>query len=142
MASCRPPSVGGGIASDAKEETMRGIRSTRLAIALLTIALLVAACSSDDDGGGGDTGGDGGGGDSTITIEGNAFDPSTVSVSGSTTFSVVNNDSVDHTLTLDDDSAEVELGGGESGEITVDVAETTGFHCEIHPTMTGTFEVA
>jgi plastocyanin len=121
---------------------MRGIRSTRLAIALLTIALLVAACSSDDDGGGGDTGGDGGGGDSTITIEGNAFDPSTVSVSGSTTFSVVNNDSVDHTLTLDDDSAEVELGGGESGEITVDVAETTGFHCEIHPTMTGTFEVA
>jgi plastocyanin len=123
---------------------MRRIRSTRLAIGLFTVALLVAACSSDDDGGGGDTGGGdtGGGGGSTITIEGNAFDPSTVSVSGSTTFTVTNNDGVDHTLTLDDDSAEVELAGGESGEITVDIAESTGFHCEIHPSMTGTFEVA
>lgn len=120
---------------------MRSIRTTRLMVGLFAIALVVAACSSDGDGdgGGGDTGGAGG---SAITIEGNAFDPSTVEVSGSTTFSVVNNDGVNHTLTLDDDSAEVELAGGESGEITVDVAETTGFHCEIHPSMTGTFEVA
>jgi plastocyanin len=141
------PAVGApggcGIASN-EEDTMRRIRSTRLAIGLFAVALLVAACSSDDGGGddtgGGDTGGGGGG--STITIEGNAYDPSTIEVSGSTTLTVVNNDGVDHTLTLDDDSAEVELAGGESGEITVDIAESTGFHCEIHPSMTGTFEVA
>jgi plastocyanin len=113
----------------------------RLVFGLFAISLVLAACGGDDDGGdgGGATGGDGG---STITIEGSAYDPATVQLSGSTTFTVVNNDGVQHTLTLDDGSAEVELEGGATGEITVDVAETTGFHCEIHPTMTGTFEVA
>lgn len=124
---------------------MRGSRSARLVTGVFAISLVLGACSSDDDGGdGGETGGGttGGGGGSTITIEGSAYDPSTVQVSGATTITVVNNDGVNHTLTLDDDSAEVELAGGESGELTVDISETTGFHCEIHASMTGTFEVA
>ena len=123
---------------------MRGTRSARLVIGMFAISLVLGACSSDDDGGG-ETGGDatgGGGGGTTITIEGSAYDPSTVQVSGATTITVTNNDSVSHTLTLDDGSGEVELDGGASGELTVDISETAGFHCEIHSSMTGTFEVA
>jgi plastocyanin len=124
---------------------------------IFAMALVLAACGGDDDGGEttgptatgptatGETnggGGGGGGGGTEITIEGFAFNPSTITVSGPTEVTVTNNDTAPHTFTLDDGSADLALGAGETGTATVDVSETTGFHCAIHPSMTGTIEVA
>lgn len=125
---------------------------------LFAMALVLAACAGDDGGGdGGPTGPTGattgatgatedGGGitvTTTLTIEGFAFDPPTVVVSGfPTEIAVTNNDSTSHTFTLDDESVDLALGAGESGTVTVDVTEDTGFFCRIHPAMTGTLQVS
>jgi plastocyanin len=124
---------------------------------IFAMALVLTACGGDDDGGEttgptatgptgatGETdgGGGGGGGGTEITIEGFAFNPSTITVSGPTEVTVTNNDTTPHTFTLDDDSVDLALGAGETGTATVDVSETTGFICTIHPSMTGTVEVA
>ena len=134
---------------------MRGTRWMALIAGIFVMALVLAACGGDDDGGEttgptatgstgatGETEGGGGGGGTEITIEGFAFNPSTITVSGATEVTVTNNDTAPHTFTLDDGSADLALGAGETGTATVDVSETTGFHCAIHPSMTGTIEVA
>ena len=128
---------------------MKTARWMRLVVGLLALTLVLAACSGDDDGEG-DTGGDTGGPTETgpapsgdaITIEGFAFDPSTITVSGPTEITVTNNDSAAHTFTLDDGSVDEEIGSGESVTVTVDVSASTGFVCNFHPQMTGTVEVA
>jgi plastocyanin len=120
-----------------------------LVVGLFALTLLAAACSSDDNGGGstggsstgGTTGATGGGGGTTITIQGLAFDPSTLTVSGETTITITNNDSTTHTFTLDDGSVDQEIPAGETVDVTVNVSASTGFHCKIHPSMTGTLEV-
>jgi plastocyanin len=129
-------------------------RRGRIVAGLFAVTLVLAACGGDDEGGGetgggqtgaGDTGaGDtGGGGSGTpITIEGFAFDPTTVQISGETSLSITNNDSAPHTFTLDDDSVDQAIPPGSTVDVTVNPSETTGFHCEIHPSMTGTLEVA
>jgi plastocyanin len=119
----------------------------RVALAAILLVTLVAASCSGDDGNGGDTGGDTGGatggGGSSITIVDFAYDPSTLSVSsGSSEIEVTNEDDADHTFTLDDGSVDQEIAAGESATVTVDISESTGFHCTIHPDMTGTLEVA
>jgi plastocyanin len=121
-----------------------------LVVALFAVTLVLAACSGDDEGDGGTTGDTGGGttattgtgGGSAITIEGFAFDPSTLQVSGETTITLTNNDSAAHTFTLDDDSVDEEIPAGESVDVTVNPSGTTGFHCRFHSSMTGTLEVA
>lgn len=112
---------------------------------VFVVAMVLAACGGDDDGGattGSTTGPTGGSGGTAITIEGLAFDPSTLQVSGETILTITNNDGVTHTFTLDDGSVDEEIPGGESIDVTVAPSETTGFHCKIHPSMTGTLEVA
>jgi plastocyanin len=137
---------------------MRGTRRMTLIGGIFAMALVLAACGGDDDGGettgptatgptatgetNGGGGGGGGGGGTEITIEGFAFNPSTITVSGPTEVTVTNNDTAPHTFTLDDGSVDLALGAGETGTATVDVSETTGFQCTIHPSMTGTVEVA
>jgi plastocyanin len=114
-----------------------------LVAGLFAVAMVLSACGGDDGGNGGDDGGaTGGGGGTAITIEGFAFSPSTLQVSGETTLTITNEDSASHTFTLDDGSVDQELGEGESVEVTVNVSATTGFHCRFHPQMTGTLEVA
>jgi plastocyanin len=109
------------------------------------VAAVLAGCGGDD-GGEGTTGetatGATGGGGTAITIQGFAFDPATLQVSGETTLSISNEDGAAHTFTLDDGSVDQEIPAGESVEVTVNVSESTGFHCEIHRSMTGTLEVA
>ena len=122
----------------------------RLVAGLFVLSLVVAACSSDDGGGttgstGGATGatetGSGGGG-TTITIAGFAFDPDTITVSGPTEVTITNNDSTTHTFTLDDGSVDETVEPGATETVTVDVSASTGFHCNIHPQMTGQIEVS
>jgi plastocyanin len=131
---------------------MTKARWVRLVAGLFVLSLVVAACSSDDDGGGttdttgGATGttaetGSGGGG-ITITIAGFAFDPDTITVSGPTEVTVTNDDSTTHTFTLDDGSVDQTVEPGATETVTVDVSASTGFHCNIHPQMTGQIEVS
>lgn len=131
---------------------MTKARWVRLVAGLFVLSLVVAACSSDDDGGGttdttgGATGttaetGSGGGG-TTITIAGFAFDPDTITVSGPTEVTVTNDDSTTHTFTLDDGSVDETVEPGATETVTVDISASTGFHCNIHPQMTGQIEVS
>lgn len=110
---------------------------------VLALALPLAACSSDEGGSDdGSTTGSGGGGGTSIVIQDFAFDPASLDVSaGQVTLTVTNEDSADHTFTLDDGSSDTEIAGGETAEVTLDVSATVGFHCEIHPSMTGTLNV-
>jgi plastocyanin len=118
------------------------VRRAALVGAIGILALVAAGCGGDD-GNGDDGGADaGGGGATSITIADFAYDPSTVTVSsGATEIEITNEDDTDHTFTLDDDSVDQEIAAGESATVTVDVSSTTGFHCTIHPDMTGTLEV-
>jgi plastocyanin len=131
---------------------MTKARWVRLVAGLFVLSLVVAACSSDDDGGGttdttggatgttAETGSSGGG--TTITIAGFAFDPDTITVSGPTEVTVTNDDSTTHTFTLDDGSVDETVEPGATETVTVDVSASTGFHCNIHPQMTGQIEVS
>ena len=125
-------------------------RRAAVVAAIFSLVLVAAGCSGDDgDGGsgGGDTGSSpttdaGSGGSASITIAAFAFDPSTVTVSsGATEIEITNDDDTAHTFTLDDESVDEEIEPGGSATVTVDVSESTGFHCTIHPDMTGTLEV-
>jgi len=126
---------------------MRKSKWVVLVAGLFALSIVMAACSSDEgggEGGGETTGADvgGGGGDNAIVIEGFAFNPSTLTVSGPTEVTITNNDSASHTFTLDDGSIDEEIGGGESTTVTIDVSASTGFVCRFHPQMTGTIEVS
>ena len=132
-------------------------RRVALCAATAVLALAGAACSSDssagDTGAGASSGGgassDGGGAtsgggtaDQTVTIKDFTFDPSTLTISGSTSIEVVNQDDTEHSFTLDDDSVSQDVEGGESATVTIDPAASIGWHCEYHPdTMKGTITV-
>ncbi|MGH2540782.1 MAG: cupredoxin domain-containing protein [Actinomycetota bacterium] len=111
------------------------------------LALVTAACGGGDD----ETtdtptdqeSGDLAPGSAVINIVDLAFEPSTITVaSGTTEIAVTNADSTDHTFTLDDGSVDEALSPGQEVTVEVDLTASTGFHCEIHPSMTGTLEVA
>jgi plastocyanin len=107
---------------------------------VLVLGLSTAACSSDSSGG--DTGG-GGTADQTITIKDLAFSPDTLAVGGATAIEVVNQDTVEHSFTLDDDSVSQDVEGGETQTVTIEPAASIGWHCEYHPdTMKGTITVS
>ena len=120
-------------------------RWVRLVAGLFVLSLVVAACGGDDDGGGttattGTTGETaGGGGGTSITIADFAFDPDTITVSGSTEVTITNDDSAPHTVTADDghsfDSGTVDSGASTS--ISAPAAGTYSYHCTIHPFMKG-----
>jgi len=123
---------------------MKGIRIAGfLAVALV---LTTAACSSSSSSSSSSTAtspaAGGGGNTATITVANFAFDPSSVDVSsGKVTLTVTNNDSTEHTFTLDDGSSNTPLPAGQTQTISLNLAQTVGWHCTIHPTMTGTLNV-
>jgi plastocyanin len=123
-------------------DTLGGLRLAGLALSLV---LLLAACGSSSDGGGG-SGGDGGGGGLTLTIEGFAFQPKTLSApSGQqSTVTITNEDSVTHNFTLDDGGVSRDVPPGQTVEVTVPfpASGTAGFHCKFHPSITGTLRAA
>jgi plastocyanin len=128
-------------------------RGFGLAAAVFSIALLTAACSSGDGSpgtGGGSSGSSspetgGGAEDQTVTISNFAFDPSTLALpSGQNVkIEVTNEDDVEHSFTLDDDSVSQDVEGGEDTSVTLNLTEGIGWHCEYHPdTMKGTITIS
>jgi plastocyanin len=115
---------------------------------VIALALFAVACSSNDSGGGGSSNGDGGNGGgggaggTTIAAQNFAFTPDQISVpAGSVTLTVTNKDSTEHTFTLDDGSSDTRLDPGSTQTIDLNVTKTVGWHCSIHPSMTGTITV-
>lgn len=75
-----------------------------------------------------------------VEISGFAFSPSNLAVAKGTTVTWTNKDSVGHTVTSGSfDSGTVPNGGTFSFTFTQD--GTYGYHCSIHPSMTGTITV-
>jgi plastocyanin len=126
-------------------------------VGLVVLAFVVTACSSNDNGGSSGGGGGGavattpaGGGDSggggsnpSVTAQNFAFSPDSLSVpSGTVKITVTNKDSTEHTFTLDDGSSSTVLQPGTTQTITLHLSKTVGWHCKIHPTMTGTINVS
>jgi plastocyanin len=121
-------------------------RARRFAVigGLVLVATVSAACGGDDDDGGSTTGSGatGGGAEADLVASGTAFDPTSVPVAaGGDTITIVNEDGIDHTFTLDDGSIDEPLAGGATVTVDVDISEDAPFHCEIHSSMTGTLTV-
>lgn len=86
-------------------------------------------------------GGDAAAGGAEIVISGFAFGPD-ITVPVGTTVTVRNDDSDTHTWTADDGAfGSGSIEGGGTFEFTFSEAGTYTFHCEIHPSMTGTITV-
>ena len=80
-----------------------------------------------------------GGSTATIVAQNFAFSPAAVSLSpGTVTLTVTNKDTTEHTFTLDDGSSSTNLPPGQTVTITLSLSQTVGWHCKIHPSMTGT----
>jgi plastocyanin len=78
-----------------------------------------------------------------VTIEGFAFQPSTVTAKVGDVIAFTNRDSASHTATLDDDPCTTEgLGKDATGALVFSEPGSYPFHCRIHPDMTGTFEIS
>jgi plastocyanin len=135
-------------------DRLRGI-----AVGVVVLAFVVTACSSSSGGNAGGSNGGGGGAVATtpagggassgggatasVTAQNFAFSPDSVTVSsGTVKITVTNKDSTEHTFTLDDGSSSTNLDPGKTVTITLDLSKTVGWHCSIHPSMTGTLNVA
>ena len=114
-------------------------------VMVVTVASVLAACSSNDTSttsettapasdGGSDAGGPTSG-VATVTIAGFAFNPSDVTLPEGDTLTVRNEDTATHTFTMDDGSIDETLEPGDQVEVTP--GAEGGFHCSIHPSMTG-----
>ena len=119
----------------------------KLLAALAVAGLVAAGCGGDDgedetvqDAVTDETSGDGSAeGDLGIIISSSRFDPNPLETEGGTvTITVTNDDSFTHTFTTDDGAVDEEVGGGEAVEVEVEVEGEVPYHCEIHPSMTGT----
>lgn len=78
-----------------------------------------------------------------VTIADFAFSPDPVQASVGDVVEWTNEDSAPHTATLDDIECSTDsLANGASGALVFAEPGTYAYHCRIHPTMTGTIEVA
>ena len=115
---------------------------------MLALTLVAAGCSSDSSDEPSPAATDAESGDlapgaAAINIVDLTFEPTTITVAaGSTDIAITNADTVDHTFTLDDDTVDAAVAAGQNITVTAELSESVGFHCEIHPSMTGTLQVA
>jgi plastocyanin len=74
----------------------------------------------------------------TVNISGLAFVPQTLRVTTGTRVTWTNNDSVDHTITSNDNLFESgTISRGATFNFTFAQRGTFEYHCKIHPSMTG-----
>ena len=118
---------------------------------LAALSLLLAACASNTPSATTGTtpsataadGGDGDGGE-TVSLSGNAFSPSTLTIAAGTT--VTFTDTATHTVTEGTDGvaaedAIVDEPGGADIEVTFDEPGTYNITCKVHPAMNMTITV-
>ncbi len=75
-------------------------------------------------------------------MDGRAFKPASITAKVGDVIAFTNKDGVPHTATLDDGSCTTDrLGKDKTGALTFSAAGTYPFHCQVHPDMTGTFEI-
>lgn len=125
------------------------MRTTWIRLGLAIVLVFAVGCSDDGTSPTGTTseastdGGDGGGGVTdgvvTLTIAGFAFEPATVTLPEGDSLTVRNEDTATHTFTMDDGTIDETLEPGD--QVVVTPGAAGGFHCEIHPSMTGTLEI-
>lgn len=131
---------------------MRRIIVTLVAL----LALVGTACSSKTTTSGGNSSGTGGTGQGgctdanavdltadnpfTITVKDFAFSPDCFKAASTSSITIVNNDSVDHTFTIDGTQVDAPLPAEQTfnGESAGLAPGTYEFRCTIHPQMTGT----
>ena len=71
-------------------------------------------------------------------IENFTFTPADVTAAVGETITWTNEDSVAHTVTLDNHACDTgNIGQGKSASLVFDAAGTYPYHCSIHPNMTG-----
>lgn len=72
-----------------------------------------------------------------VTIQNMAFSPQSITVTKGTTVNWVNNDSVTHTVTGDNNAfSSGQLAPGANFSFTFPNSGTFTYHCSIHPSMT------
>jgi plastocyanin len=117
----------------------RSTGGLRLAALLVTAAVVVAGCGGDDDESGSGNDGDGRGAAQSVelTAANFTFDPATIEAEPGQEIKVtlVNDDSAEHSFTVEDLDVEVEAEGGESADVTFTAPDSGSveFHCEYHP---------
>jgi plastocyanin len=78
----------------------------------------------------------------SVAIEDFYFEPANAAVNPGDTITWVNEGNHPHTVTADDGQFHSEvLNPGDSFSVTFPEAGTFGYHCEIHPSMTGSVTV-
>ena len=123
----------------------RSTAGLRLAALLVTAAVVVGACGGDDDSG--SNGGDGGAGTQSVEVTAAdfAFDPTTIEAEPGQEIEVtfVNNDSADHTFTVQDLDVNVQAAAGETADVTFTAPDsgTVEFVCSFHDQMIGEISV-
>jgi len=80
-------------------------------------------------------------GGSSITVQNFAFAPANLTVAAGTTVTVKNMDATAHTWTADNSAFNSPLAAGSSATFTFSTKGTFTYHCNIHPSMTGTVTV-
>jgi len=80
-----------------------------------------------------------------VDIQSSTFSPSNITVKKGSTVTWTNKDSLQHTVTPDDETAEFKasnsLSRNESYSVTFNTAGIYTYHCDLHPDMTGTVTV-
>ena len=78
----------------------------------------------------------------TVDIRDHAFNPAQLNVAPGTTVRFVNNDTVPHTATADNELFDTGvLQPGASLDVFLDGSGTVTYHCELHPEMQGSIVV-
>jgi plastocyanin len=78
----------------------------------------------------------------TVTIEGFAFAPATLTISEGDTVTFVNQDGAPHTATANNGAFDTgRLSRGQEASLTFTAAGTFDYFCEVHPNMTATIVV-
>jgi plastocyanin len=131
-----------------EDQTMPRSRMATLPALLAIFALILAACGSSTESspagdGGGATDGGASGGD-TVSMTGNEFSPSTLTVAAGTT--VTFTDTASHTVTEGTDGVAVDdpivdETGGSDITVTFDEPGTYNITCKVHPEMNMTITV-
>jgi plastocyanin len=121
-----------------QEDPMLHSRPATMLLAGATLSAALAGCGSSSAGSSGvqATGSNG----PTVTIQGFAFHPSTLTVSPGTKVTFINEDSVQHTATGSAGSSFIASGTlnkGQSYTVTFTKAGTYSYICTIHPNMHG-----